>query len=196
MGHTYRTRWTDQLVEDKIKECMSILGILRMPTRQEIIDTVGNPVACKITKTLGYYGWAEKLGLPVKDSDSTTGRVGELLAKKKLEETGFIVDKMTTKFPYDLLVGGIAKINVKYSRLYLGKSGNFYSFNLENKTPVCDFYILITEAPDGRTRFLVVPAINAQIKQISVGEFSSKWYKYENRFDMIEQYIKAISKIE
>lgn len=196
MGHTHGIKWTEQLIEDKIRESMSILDISRMPTRQEIIDTVGNPVACKITKTHGYYGWAEKLGIPVKDSDSTTGRAGEFIAKSKLEELGFTVEKMSTKYPFDLLVDDIAKVDVKYSRLYTNNKWNFYSFHLEKRYPTCDFYILVAECPDGSLRYFVVPAVAAHITQISIGEFSGGWYRYENRYDLLSRYIDEVSKIQ
>ena len=49
--------------------------------------------------------------------------------------------------------------DVKASRLYRGKQGEFYTFNLESKYPKCDFYIAycINES-DVAEKVLIIPA--------------------------------------
>ena len=181
------------MIENNIKQAMNMLNIDRMPTRQEIIDTVGNPTACKITKTHGYYGWAKKLGIPVKNSDSTIGRDGELEAMKILVDKGYTVEKMSTNYPFDLFVNKSVKVDVKYSHLYHGRQGNFYSFKLNKIAPTCDFYLLI--ANDKDTEVYVVPSNMAQQTQISIGEVNSVWHKYKDRFDLLDKYIQAVETI-
>lgn len=184
-------KWTQDMIESNILETMKVLGISRMPTRSEIILVVGNPTACKITKTLGYYGWANKLGIPIKESESTTGRNGELYAKSVLEENGFCVEKMPTKYAFDLLVEGDVRIDVKTANLYHGKNGNFYSFATNKTVPVCDVYILIAnDLP--KKRLFVVPSYLVKQTQISIGERNSIYHKYEDRFDIIRAYHNSL----
>ena len=70
--------WTNELVSQKIMDAVKALNINHMPTRSEIHNFYGNDALTnKISKTLGYYGWAKKLGLPLKHNDTLTGKLGE-----------------------------------------------------------------------------------------------------------------------
>lgn len=198
MGHTHGTAWTDELIESMIIECKDGMGIARMPSRAEIKSYFGDDcLTNKISKTYGYYGWAERLGLSMKGSDTQTGKIGERFARKWLEEHGLDVQQMTTNYPYDLYVNGCVKVDVKYSHLYSPKGASFafYSFRLGKEIPTCDIYLLIAQDKENTRRYFVVPSREAQQKQISIGEKKSVYYKYENRIDIILDYEAAFKNI-
>lgn len=104
---------------------------------------------------------------------------------------------MPQNYPYDLLVNDSVKIDVKASKLYHGKGGNFYSFNLEKPYCTCDLYVLRLINDDGiEEDTLVIPSAHvATNTQISVGESKSKYKKYSNRWDYISQYCGFVESV-
>ena len=185
-------QWTEKLISDSIMNVVNSTHISHMPTRNEVRSFYGNDALTnKISKTYGYYGWAEKLNLPMKQNDTLTGKIGEKEATLLLESNGYEVKQMLQNYPFDLLVNGLVKIDVKYSHLYRGPNGDFYSFALRKKYPSCDIYFLISE--DGRA--FIVPSKDVQQLQISIGKIHSKYEKYLWRYDIIDQLCNALSMI-
>ena len=194
MGYTKGTKWTCELIEQKILECVKALGLNRMPSRNEIRDYYGNDcLTNKISKTFGYYGWAERLGLEMKDSDTQTGKTGEKMAKEWLESYGFDAKLMPQNYPFDLFVNGCVKVDVKYSHLYESPQNGFkfYSFRLEKEVPTCDVYILIACDNRNKKTWYVVPSREVQQKQISIGEHASIYNRFIDRVDIISSYEAA-----
>ena len=192
MGYTHGTKWTDELIKSKIMEVVNGLELDRMPSRSECDryyrdTTLSNAVS----KRIGWYALAEELNLPIKSSETLFGKTHESLACEALMANGFEVRRMAQNFPYDILVDDCVKVDVKASRLYHGKNGNFYSFNLEKPYATCDFYFLFVITDDDSERILIVPskAVVAQ-NQISVGEKKSKYYLYENAWNLIEDAVQ------
>lgn len=188
MGYAHGTQWTDELIKEKVLEVVDALKLDRMPTRSECESYFhGCALTSAISRKKGWYTLANELGLEIKDSETTFGKNYEALAAELLQSLGFEVRRMAQNFPYDLLIDDCVKIDVKASRLYRGKLGNYYSFNLEKSFATCDFFLLFVVNDDGNIiRKMVVPS-NFVIfnNQISVGEYRSKYYKFTDRFDLI-----------
>lgn len=162
-----------------------------MPTRAEIRNFIGDDrLTNKISKTLGYYGWAAKLNLKVQENDTRKGKMGEEFAAALLEARGYSVLQMPQNYPYDLLVNDFVKIDVKFSNLYHGIAGNFYSFALRKKYPTCDIYLLIANGDEQQKSIYILPSKNAIQTQISIGERTSIYDKYCNRYETIDQFLK------
>ncbi len=194
MGYSHGIKWTDEHVERIILECMSYHNITRMPSRAELMEFTGNnSVGCRISKTLGYYGWAKKLGLPMKQSETQIGKMGEEQAMRLLILNGFTAERMTTRHPYDLLVDDVVKVDVKTSHLYHGPTGNFYTFHLEKRFPTCDAYFLIAKGTVDRV--YIIPAKNSHQTQISIGETTSVYYAFEDRYDILRSLSNAFRSI-
>lgn len=194
MGYAHGTRWTDALIKSKINEVVESLGIDRMPTRRECENYFHD---CGLANAVsrrpgGWYAIAKEMGYEIKKSETTFGKTYEIQTAEMLKSYGFEVRRMPQNFPYDLLIDDCVKVDVKASKLYHGKNGNFYSFNLEKQFATCDFYILLTVAENGGiTRTMVVPSSEVIANnQISVGENKSKYYKFTDCFDLVE---KAVS---
>ena len=106
MGH----RWTEQEVIEGITEVIEFLGVDRMPTRSEIIEYYGNTsLAKRISSTGGFYKWAERLGLEVKECESKLAHDIETICMNRLKEMGYKCEMTSYNFPYDLLVDDCLK---------------------------------------------------------------------------------------
>lgn len=69
MGYVFGTQWTDDMVQAKILDCVSALGLKRMPSRAEFHDFYGSDALTnRIRRSGGYYDWADRPGLPMKES--------------------------------------------------------------------------------------------------------------------------------
>lgn len=187
-----KKRWTKDLIREELLAVIATLQLDRMPTRKEIISVKGDDrLTNKVSKTLGYYGWAQELGLHMKDSDTNKGKTAEHFLNHILSLKGYRVIQMPQNYPYDLLVNGVVKIDVKYSNLYCGSAGNFYAFSLRKKYPTCDIYALI--ADDKKSpKIYFVPAPEANQTQISIGEKNSIYSKWFERYDLIDKYTRAM----
>ena len=191
MGYTHGIQWTDKLISEKVLEVAHALELERMPSRKECEDYFGNAaLASAISRRMGWYALAQKMRLPVKDSETYFGKRQEESAKEQLISRGFEVRRMSQNFPYDLLVNDCIKVEVKVSRLYQSSNGNFYSFNLAKPFCTCDMYMLYMVREDKAEKgVLIVPSkFVATNTQISVGETKSKYHRFLDRWDYLEEY--------
>ena len=191
MGYVHGTKWSDELIKEKILEVVKNTELNRMPSRNEIRNYyMDDKLTNAISKRKGYEWFARELGLSMKESDTFFGKRQEAIAMEELVSYGYEVRKMPQNFPYDLLVNDAIKIDVKAAKLFRGTRGNFYSYNIEKPFCTCDIYILYLLNDDRSTKdVLILPSklISTQT-QISVGENTSKYYKYSNRWDYIAHY--------
>lgn len=192
MGHTHGISWTDELIEEKIFEVINELQLDHFPTHSEIISVLGNRgLAAKISKHKGTVYWAEKLGLPLKYSETSFGNKHEVIAISDIfENTGLHSVQTSSGHPYDLLTDNSVKIDVKVSKKFTNNCNvQAYSFNLEKREPTCDLFILYCLNDDETyDKVLVIPSCSLLGQtQIGVGE-KSKWDFYNNRWDYIKQY--------
>lgn len=189
MGYTHGKEWSDDLVKIEILKVMRALNINRMPTRKEIeLVTQNSSLTNRISRTKGYYGWAEELGLSLKPSETNFGKEHEYLVKELLEHKGYQVIKMAQNYPFDLLVNNNIKVDVKTSRLYKGTKGEFYTFNLEKKYASCDIYIAICINDENKIeKLLIIPSSKLKISQLSIGK-NSIYDIYKDAFEWLEKY--------
>lgn len=197
MGYAHGTQWTDESIKERVLEVVDALELNRMPSRAECENYYRNSALTNaVSKRKGWYQLAFELGLPVKDSETTFGKRHEAIAAESLMAMGYEVRRMAQNFPYDLLVEDCVKVDVKSSKLYHGKNGNFYSFNLEKDYATCDFYLLYAISDDENERTMVVPSKDViATTQISIGETKSKYYVYEDAWELIELAVKFWSSV-
>ena len=190
--------WNDEAIVKKVFEVKDGLGIDRMPSKKEC-DLYFNNTALSnaISKRCGWHRLADELGLPMKKSETLLGKNFEKKTINILEKQGFRAKQMSQNFPYDILVNEYVKIDVKVSRLYKGKNGNFYAFNLEKPYATCDIYILIEISDEEEIRrIMIVPSkFVFTNNQISVGEKNSKYHSFTNRFDYITHFCEFFKKL-
>lgn len=197
MGYSHGIKWTDELIKAKVMEVVDGLGLDRMPSRSECEKYFHDrALSNAITRRCGWYNLANEMGLPIKKSETFFAKIHEAKVAEMLREKGFEVQTMPTNFPYDLLVNGSVKIDVKASRLYRGKSGSFYSFQTGKPFATCDFYILLTVDANSISRAMIVPSNQViENKQISVGEYRSRYHQYTDKWNLISELSEAWDKL-
>lgn len=198
MEHTNRIKWTDKDIENGIAKVVDFLEIERMPSRREIDDFYGNhALSNKISRTGGFFFWANKLGLQVKESESKLGISLEHQVMEMLKDMGFKCEMTATRYPYDLLVDNCVKIDVKAARKSKVGSSDVYSFRIAKPQQTCDVYIAICLS-ESKTieRVYVIPSIVLSgKKQLCIGAGHSSYDTYINRWDFIEQMATAFKQI-
>lgn len=191
-------KWTDELIKEKLIEAMNALELDRMPTRSECEKYYHNcALTNAVTRKGGWYAWANRLGLEIKDSETTVGKSYEKAAEEKLISLGYDVRRMPQNFPYDILVDDSIKIDVKASHLYNGPHGSFYTFNLDKQYATCDCYILymLDESNEIQGVMIVPSKFVIANSQISIGKDKSKYHRFKNRWDYISQMVDLLESV-
>ena len=194
-----RIRWTDELVEAGIMEVVDHIGEQRMPTAPEIQNYYNNrALLSQIYRRGGLIEWANKLGLPTKTTAVTLGWGYEKYTKGRLEGEGYQIISCPKNSPYDLLVNGRVKLEVKASHLIDFGSNVGYTFDVAKDTPKSDIYILYClDDNDEIVKTYVIPAhVLYGKQQITIGQHKSKRDKYINRWDLIDKLIDSFSALE
>jgi hypothetical protein len=183
-------KFSDEEIKNKLLEVVNKLNLDRFPTRDEMNNTTNShSLSGLVSKRGGFIKWANILNLPIKESETLIGYKGEQILKDLIESKGYKIERQTANCFYDFIINDYIRTECKYSHLYHGKNGNFYSFSLETKMHDCDIYIFICEDDNENKKILIIPQSFLQNQgQVSVGEFNSKWYKYINRYDLIDTY--------
>lgn len=191
-----KTVWTKDLIAEKILEVVRGLDLTCMPTRNQINQYFGDDrLTNKVSKTLGYYGWAKELGLPVQENDTRKGKLAEIEVANWLRDLGYEVKQMLQNYPFDLLINNTVKVDVKFSNL--GQDGNgyhYYSYAIRKPYPTCDLYILVAHR-EGEDRYFIVPSKEVMQQQITIGEHQSIYNQYLFRLDILDQYISAFKAV-
>ncbi|ALS22192.1 hypothetical protein [Paenibacillus naphthalenovorans] len=186
-----KKKWNDQMVEEEIFNVMKALQIDRMPSRSEIKSVKQDgALHNKICKTLGYRGWAEKLGLEIKDSETKLGQDAEEIAIDLLQSKGFSVERMTAKHPFDLLVNDNVRVDVKSGRAYDLRGSRCHTFGISKKHASCDIYLIFALSEEGELeRTFVIPSHKLKVVTLSIGA-NSMYDIYKDRWDYINTYDK------
>jgi hypothetical protein len=179
-------RWTDEKIKDEILWCIELLGIDRMPTSVELTKELGrNDLHLKICRTLTYKGWAEKLNLRRKGSDTLTGEIEEFNTKSNLEKMGFSVEKMSARHPFDLLINNSIKIDIKVSKIHNFKGYECFVFKTKQNAP-CDLFICIGEFM-GNRKIYVIPSKLVHASTLTIGK-NSKYNQFIDRWDYLHKF--------
>lgn len=187
-----RTYLTENDIKEKIIEVRSSLCIDYMPTKSEMISFYGNTVLSNaVTKHGGHRYFADLLGLKLKDSCSLTGDINENYIKELLEKQGYVVTKMPPRHPYDLLVNGVVRIDVKSANPIKSKvkGMNQFVFSINNQFPKCDLFVFVKIYHVRHKDIYIIPSNQIRQSQLGIGE-TSKYDCYKNRFDYIDKFIK------
>lgn len=188
MGYATGIKWSYEMIKQELIKIMEALDINRMPTSVEIkLVTKDSKLINAIRRHGGFLYWANQLDVGQAPGATRLGMIGEENIKLTLESKGYKVDKMSIKHPYDLLVNSYIKVDVKTAKLYTSTKGSsYYTFNLEKRNPTCDIYIFYCVEVE---KVLVIPSKFLKQTQLSIGE-DSKYNKYIDRWDYLEQYNK------
>ena len=193
MGYSHGKHWTQEEILESVKICMEDTGLSRMPSRNELNRYFGNTGITNALRRFpgGYYEIAKILDVRMKESETQFGRSGEELAIDLLKAHGFEVERMSTRYAYDLYVNGSVKVDVKTARPSRANKSFCYSFNLEKRFPTCDVYFLIAKNEEKESIYIVPASINQT--QIGLGTGTTVYSKYQDRYDIITDMSKAFA---
>jgi len=183
-------KWTEDLIEKEIKDSMNVLCVTRMPTAGELMSIGRNDLHCAIGKKLTYREWSNRLGVAMKNSETTRGQRYERLAENMLIKKGHEVESMTTKHPFDLLVNGNVKVDVKMGVAHNHFGSRAHTFKLSSEYSTCDIYICLAINEKAKLeKVFIIPSKFAQIQTMNAGT-NSKYNNFISRWDFIDEYTK------
>jgi hypothetical protein len=155
-------KWDNELLENALAPMVSDLG--RFPTLGEMRDMGRNDMACQVTKRGGSLFWAEKMKTSITESDTVKGWRGEEKVTKWLFSLGLDPQRQSTQCPFDILVNGCLRIDVKTASFakYGPSSGWFYRMG---KRVPCDVVVCYRTDKDDFYAFplWLVPSTNLTI---------------------------------
>lgn len=194
-GETNRI-WTEEKIGLAIKKSMNDLSIQRMPTRSEL-DNIGlGDLSNAISKSeYKFSGWAEKLKLKTKSSETNTGRNYEKIAEKNIREKfpSLCIEQMSANYPFDILIENSVKIDVKVGKMHTHFRTPAYTFRTGKKYGSCDLYLCYGLDTEGNVKeVFLIPSNKAATTTINIcigGK--SKYLKYKDRWDFIERLVKS-----
>src|SRR5699024_1734622 len=134
-------KWTKKLIESEIHKVKETLVTERMPTTSEVRDLGRNDLHCAICKNGGYQPWSKKLRTSQKESETQKGRKYEQKDKRIVERKGMDINDMTNGHPFDLVVNGNVKIDVKMGMAHNHHNSRCHTFRPSSKYSTCDLYI-------------------------------------------------------
>lgn len=199
MGYTHGMQWNYDAIKASLQDLVKKEKLTSMPTAKQIRDYMGtSSLANAIGKRGGYDFWGKELNLPMQSGDTRLGREYEVYCMEYLvDKFGFDCEQMSIKHPYDLLANDI-KVDVKCANLYSTPTNSrFYTFNLEKRSPTCDIFVCYCLGENGVVKTYVIPAIIVSGKcQLSVGEHTSVYDKYLDKWEIFEKYDKFYKSIK
>lgn len=192
--------WNEEKILAALKQMVIDTGQVTMPTHSEIKKYFGDyKLSNAMSKRKGTKYYANMLGLEIKSCESDFGDRLENYCLNQLEDMGLCAEKTKVRYPYDILVERAVKIDVKACKPFKNyDNSTYYTFNLEKKEQTCDVYVFycLNETYE-IIKTLIIPSYVLSGKtQLSIGVRKSKYNKYTDRWDIIQQYcdfIKSIS---
>lgn len=192
MGYAHGCKWTENLINKELSLIISKFNLKKFPSvKQMDILTGKKGLSNAICRHGGTKYWAEKMNLDLKRCETFFGEEYEEECFKQLLSMGYVVEHMSTRFPYDLTANKHIKIDVKVGRLYTNaKIGSFYSFNLEKKIPTCDVFVCYCVNKEYEIdKVYVIPSkIMYGKTQLSVGQKESMYDKYKDNWEILKIY--------
>ena len=187
-----KEKWDSEKIESSLKQMIQKTGQSYMPTHSEMIEFFGNNKLCNaVRRHGGTKYWAEKIGFAQKQCESKTGSDYEQIFCNQVIEK-FNVDAQLTpiRYPYDVLVDGSVKVDVK-SGCTVGSGSKYYSFNLEKALQTCDiFAVYCLDENMNQAKMYIIPASVLSGKtQLAFGILKTKYSIYENRWDILNEFI-------
>jgi hypothetical protein len=177
-------RWTDEEREAAIREVCGLFA--HFPSRQELESIGRMDLIVQIGKSGGFIHWSERIGIARPHSDSDTGWEGEVRFAELCERQGISCERMTpVKHPFDLMAGGILRIDVKAARFakYNQSSGWFYRIA---KAPQADL-IALYQLDTGE--FYALPWWRCPQTNVSISRDGGKYADCRNNWSTVRQMI-------
>lgn len=179
MNTTKRKRWSEEDIAVALVEIHARIG--RMPSHTYLKEVGRGDLSNQICKRGGFLAWADRLGFKREHSDSDTGWDGEKAVENWLRKHFKVERQGPVKWPFDLLVDGVLRIDVKAARFatYGHCSGWFYRIG---KAPQADL-LALHQLDEGSTFF--IPWTIAPHTNITISRGGGRWARFENNIEIV-----------
>ena len=189
-----RIDWNKDNIEKALRYMVEQTGQKTLPTYAETKKFYGNyKLSNAMRRNGGPRYWGERMNLEFKDCDSRKGEQFEDYFVAEMLEKGFDAERVNydePRFPFDVLINGCVKVDVKVARVFGSDKQGYYSFNLEHKKHSCDFFVCycLDSSGENIVKTYIIPASVMDGKsQLGVGLSQSKYDAYIGRYDLIGQ---------
>ena len=189
-----RIDWNKDNIEKALRYMVEQTGQKTLPTHAETKKFYGNyKLSNAMRRNGGPRYWGERMNLEFKDCDSRKGEQFEDYFVAEMLEKGFDAERVNydePRFPFDVLINGCVKVDVKVARVFGSDKQGYYSFNLEHKKHSCDFFVCycLDSSGENIVKTYIIPASIMDGKsQIGVGLSQSKDDAYSGRYDLMGQ---------
>ena len=185
-----RTNWNDNLVESSLRPIVNAIGYF--PSARNLRDMGRTDLAVQIGRRGGFVAWSDRMSATRRRSDSDTGWLGEEKYASLLINLGYEVQpRASVKSPYDLVVGGVLRVDVKSaSFVSYGRGGGWY-YRI-GKYVQSDLVVLFQlDTSD----FYCIPWWECSISNVTISKNGGKWLHRKNDLALIDSMI-AIRKGE
>lgn len=186
MGYARGIQWTDELIATEVMKVANQFNPPRMPSNSEaIVMTGSHALSNAISKHGGYKYWAVRLGLEQKKTDTKLGVEGEKHIAEELFRRGYTVEMTSARHPYDILVNGCVKVDVKTANISYVRGYPIHSYRLAKGQPTCDFYVMYEVDTE---KVYVVPSwkLLGQV-QVGMGIDSKLYKKYLEAYHLLAE---------
>lgn len=181
-----RKKWSDKDIAQGIVDVHRETGVF--PTVSLLKARGQNDLACAIVRGGGFMEWANRLGMEREASCSDMGWDGEMKVMQILAERWPNVTRPTAvKCPFDLLVNGVLRIDVKTAKIamYGSCTGWFYRIG---KMPQADI-VALYQSDNGHVYWIPWHQVPASTVTISAG--GGIYRKYRDNIELVESMLKT-----
>lgn len=163
-----RKKWSDAEVERVLLEASASLGG-RMPSANELRAIGQESITSRIVRTGGFRHWSERLGLRQKQGSGAHefGERWEVFVHGLIVAMGWKSELQRRHAPFDILVDGRIRIDVKASKWHDYGAVRGFTFWLGESWQRCDAFALV-KVSDGPPEVLWVPSSEAQQQTITL----------------------------
>lgn len=189
-----RIDWNKDNIEKALRYMVEQTGQKTLPTHAETKKFYGNyKLSNAMRRNGGPRYWGERMNLEFKDCESRKGEQFEDYFVAEMLEKGFDAERVNydePRFPFDVLINGCVKVDVKVARVFGSDKQGYYSFNLEHKKHSCDFFVCYCLDSSGENivkTYIIPSSVMDGKSQLGVGLSQSKYDAYIGRYDLIGQ---------
>jgi hypothetical protein len=165
--------WTDEKVAEALRPIVAELG--GMPSAQELDDRGLCGLRASISMVHGgVRSVAHKHGFSMRDSCTKRGLEIEDKVTESLRAMGFSAERQSMHAPFDILVNGRVRVDVKSARYTECRSGRSHVcrghvFGIAKADPTCDLYILCgVDAANAILWRYFVPSSEARVRTLTI----------------------------
>lgn len=126
------------------------------------------------------------------------GQEIELLVRSELRRQGYRVEWTGFNAPFDLLVDGELRVEVKGSRVAYKPTSRNYRYQAQIRNDQADVLVMVCVDEDGANHFFVIPSNKFRTGNLSIThrdpiKYGGRWSKFYGAWDAIRDALAGAS---